>query len=149
MMRSSRSSVFRLLPVLFPLSGLALLTGCTPEEPKAAPAPVFVEATPQQTGDLQAELQKTVPGARVGHVSAVNTQTASAAVLGIPLGDVHLGDSIQFRDAKQAAVSNGIVSGQNNENPEYTFLIVDYDFSTVAGGRAPKSGDMAVYLPRK
>jgi hypothetical protein len=147
MMRSSRSSVFMLLPILLPSLGAVLLTGCASPPPKAAPAPAYVAATPQLAEDLQAEYQKTVPGARVGKVSAVNTQVGTAAVLGIPLGDVHIGDSIQFMDAREVGVANGTVTGQNNTNPDYAFLIVDY--SAVAGGRAPRPGDLAVYLPRK
>ena len=141
-MPSSRSLVLMLLPSL----GAVLLTGCA-APPPPPPPPAIVPATPEQAADLQAEFAKANPNARVGHVSAVNTTAGTAAVLGIPIGELHKGDSIQFLDSKEKQVANGTVVDQNTDNPNYAFLIVHYD--ALDGGRPPAEGDLAVYLPRK
>ncbi len=142
-MPSSRSLVSMLLPLL----GAVLLTGCASAPPPVPAAPPIVPATADQEADLQAQLAKAYPGARVGHVSAVNGSANTAAVRGIPLGEVHRGDSIQFLDSRQTPISNGTVIDQNIDDPEYQFLIVQTE--ALSGGRTPVKGDLAVYLPRK
>jgi hypothetical protein len=142
MMPSSRSSVLMLLPLL----GTVLLTGCASSGPKTPPPPPIVAATPDQEADLKAQITKTIPGAAVGHVSAADSSSSTAAILGIPLGTVHKGDSIQFEDSKLGQIANGTVIDENNDSPEYSFLIVRYE--PTSNGRAPIKGDLAVHIPR-
>ncbi len=96
---------------------------------------------------MQAQIARTFPDARVGHVAAVKTSLSTLAVSGIPVGEVHKGDSIQFVDSKIASIANGTVIDQNSDNPSYTFLIVQYEPTNP--GRVPIKGDLAIYVPRK
>ncbi len=136
-----------LVLILLPAVAASLLTGCTPPPPKVVPPPPPLAATPEQTVAVQTDLNKINPGARVGHVASVMTDSKQAAVAGIPAADVHKGDSVQFTDSKQNPVANGTVYSIDTSNPDYVFVIVDYDYTGVAGGRAPALGDLAFYLP--
>jgi hypothetical protein len=143
LMRLSRSSVLMLLPSL----GAVFLTGCASPPPPPPAPPAIVPATADQAADLQAQIAKAFPNARVGHVSAVDLSTGTLAVGGIAVGDVRKGDSIQFRDSRINPIANGEVIDQNSDNPSYPFLIVQYEPTNP--GRVPVKGDLAVYLPRK
>ena len=140
----SRSLV--LLPtLLLPTLGALYLTGCyTPPVPPQAP-PAIVPATAEQTMDIQAIILKKYPNAHVGHVTAVDGSSHLAAIVGIPIGEVHKNDSIQFVDSKDG-FANGTVINADASNPSYPTLVVEYE--ATASGRAPINGDLAIYIPR-
>jgi hypothetical protein len=66
-----------------------------------------------------------------------------AAVSGISYAPAIKGQSIQFLDANSAVIANGTVSATTD--PDSSYLIVD--FTPTAGGRAPITNDLAVYVP--
>jgi hypothetical protein len=142
MMHASRPLVL----ILLSLTAGVMMTGCAAPPPKPAPAPVIVPATPDQAADAQKLLQTLKPGARVGHISAVDASNGIAVVFGIPIGEVHLGDSIQFVDGNLTPITSGTVKSADTVNPDYPFLIVH--FEPVFTGRSPAKGDLAAYLPR-
>jgi hypothetical protein len=137
----SRSLVAMLLP------GAVLLTGCYTPPPKPTPPPAIVPATPEQAMDIQSAIMKEYPTAHVGHVSAVDASSHMAAIVGIPIGDVHKNDSIQFVDSQDIGIANGTVINADSSNPEFPTLVVDYE--PTAAGRAPAAGDLAIYIPPK
>ncbi len=123
----------------------SLFTGCAEPAPKPAPPPQIMPASPEQAVDLQAEFMKLKPNARVGHVSAINTSASIAAVAGIPINEVRLGDSVQFVDARFKPIANGTVTSADATHPDFPFLIVDV--KPLPTGRNPITGDVVVYLP--
>jgi hypothetical protein len=133
--------------VLLPTVGALFLTGCyTPPPPPPAP-PAIVPATPEQAMDIQAAIMKEFPNAHVGHVSAVDASSHMAAIVGIPISDVHEKDSIQFLDSKNFGIANGTVINADSSNPEFPTLVVE--FEPTAAGRAPVAGDLAIYIPKQ
>ena len=140
-MPSSRSLVWMVLPLV----SATLLTGCAEPAPKLAPLAAVVPASPAQAVDLQAQFMKLQPNARVGHVSAINASANIAAVGGIKVGDVRLGDSVQFLNASFQTIANGTVTSADTTHPDYPFLIVEY--KALPTGRYPVVGDLVAYLP--
>ncbi len=140
-MPSSRS----LVSMLLPLVAAVLFTGCAEPAPKPAPPPVVVAPSPEQAVDLQAQFMKVQPNARVGHVSAINASASIAAVGGIKVSEVRLGDSVQFLNAKFQTIANGTVTSADTSHPDFPFLIVQY--TPLPTGGSPIVGDPVVYLP--
>jgi hypothetical protein len=126
------------------LAGI-LLGGCTPTAPAPAPAPAPQPATPQQAAQVQADIVRVIPGAQVGHVSGISG--TQAAVAGISLDAVKIGESIQFTDGNSVGIANGTVFYKDATSPDFPFLIVD--FEPLPNGRAPIKGDLAIYSPPK
>jgi len=127
--------------LVLPLLAATLLVGCTPPPPPPPPAPGPVAPTAEQAGQVQADIMKILPGSVVGKVSAV--RGTMAAVSGISYTPAIKGQSIQFLDANSAVIANGTVSPTTD--PDGSYLIVD--FTPTAGGRAPITNDLAVYVP--
>jgi hypothetical protein len=124
------------------------MTGCAPEPVKPPPpAPVILPASQDQITNATIDILKFDPNAKIGHVAGVRPSDSMASVVGIPLADVKLGDTIVFTDARQAPIANGTVRYLFKPDQEITVetLVVEYE-PTV---RAPSRGDLAVLLKDK
>jgi hypothetical protein len=145
-MRGFRSMVLLMVPAM----GSGLLTGCASEPVKQTPppAPVILPASPDQASNISSDFTKIDPTAKVGRVSASDPSAMMVAVSGIPTDAVKKGESIQFLDGRSNCFANGtIVNVDKTTDLAIPFLIVDY--TPTPGGRAPRNGDLAVYIPAK
>jgi hypothetical protein len=141
---------FRSLVLLMSAAlGAAMLSGCA-EEPKKTPppmAPVIIPASSEQQQAAAEDFTHLDPSAKVGHVAGSRPSDMMAAVAGISGDDVKVGDTIVFADGRQKGIANGTIrSIDKTTDPTLPLLIVDYDFSTVPGGRAPVRGDLAIFF---
>ncbi len=145
-MRLSRSVRVR-PPLVLPLvlgGLLPLAVGCQPEPmPTPTPPPVERHVTASQAADLQQQLMTRNPGARVGRVVKVDEPYADAAVDGLSPSEVKPGATVSFMDADTNVVANGtVLSTELASNP-----VVVVEYKPAPGGRVPRPGDAAVYLP--
>ena len=134
-MRSSRSVVLLLSQCV----AAASLFGCQPTPPPPPPQqPVIMPPTVQQAEQTQMEFSRTDPTVRVGRVMGITDMTA--AVSGIPIDDLNVGDAVTFTDGKQVPIANGTVRMKSDTFNNYRFFIVDF-IPSPNGGRAPINGD--------
>jgi hypothetical protein len=129
---------------LIATAAACFMVGCTSPPPKVTAAPAPVRATPEQAQMMQSDLSKAFPGSAVGHVSGVNG-TLAAVSFPAPQPKLDKGASIQFEDSHPTGIANGLVVSVDTTNPDYPMVIVE--FEPLSGGRAPVTGDLAVYTP--
>ena len=143
-MRPSRSVSPPLALATAAAAGLAALVGCQPK-PKPAPAPQPAPAsTSAEVQQTQTMMMTIDPKARVGHVADVDPRAHMAAVAGIPLADVKVGDTISFLTGDHQTLANGTIQTLDSTQ-SVPIVIVDYSIAT--GGRDPADNDLAVTVP--
>ncbi len=128
--------------------GGSFIGGCAPEPVKPAPQPVMiVPASPEQADQFRADVAKMDPNARVGKVERVSEANSMAAISGLSPDEVKKGETVEFVDSRLNPIAGGTVTNSRTTGPTDPYLIVEY--TVTAGGRAPVSGDLVVYLPPK
>jgi hypothetical protein len=130
------------LPLITAIAAFTFITGCAAPPPKVVEAPAPVPVSADQAQAVQAAISTT--GAVVGHVSGING-TLAAVSFTPPIPKLKAGDSIQFMDSRSMGIANGQYVSTDVTNPQYPVVIVEFEPTTA--GRAPISGDLAIYTP--
>lgn len=91
-----------ILPVLF----AALVVGCAA---KPEPAPVPLPPTADEAAALKAAILEVSPGAKVGTITTVITETPMAMVSGVDVAGVRNGDIFSVVDGTNNVVANASV----------------------------------------
>ena len=123
--------------------GLAGVTGCAGSGDKNKSSSGYSMPSDDQVASLRDAMQRANPGSMVGSVIATLDDARLAAVVGIPVKEIKLGQVISFADVNGSPVNVGTVVGISIDPTTEDSINVKFD---ATGKRPVHRGDLAVWL---